>query len=71
MHPTINSELLSYISLGYIKPHGDIKRFGVDFVEFVDGTKEKFDIVVFATGYHIGKCVYVVGFMCRFPHVWT
>lgn len=52
MHPTINTEFLNYIKLGIIKPHPDIKRFDDKTVEFLDGTKEDFDLVVFATGYN-------------------
>jgi len=54
MHPTINTELLNYLKLGKIFPHPDIKSFYKTGVEFVDGTKVEVDIVVFATGYHIG-----------------
>src|SRR5690348_9710448 len=51
-HPTINSELLGYMKLGKIIPHPDIKKFD-DNVEFVDGERKKFDLVIFATGYKI------------------
>ena len=55
-HPTINSELLNYIRLGDIKPHPDIKKFvGGKTVEFVDGTKYDFDLIVFCTGFHNSK----------------
>ena len=52
-HPTVNSELLHYIRHGRIRPRPDIARFDSDTVEFVDGRREQFDIVVAATGYHV------------------
>ena len=53
-HPTINTELLQFIQLGEIKPHPDIRRFcGGKTVEFVDGTRHDFDLIVHATGYHV------------------
>lgn len=52
-HPTINSELLQFIKLGRIKPHGEIKEFlGGKKVQFMDGKIEEIDIIVCATGYH-------------------
>jgi len=52
-HPTINSELLHYIKHGRIQPHPDVRRFDGDTVEFVDGSRETFDLVVCATGFHL------------------
>lgn len=52
-HPTINSELLHHVRLGDIIPHPDIKQFcGGKTVEFVDGSRHDFDLVVCATGFH-------------------
>lgn len=51
-HPTINSELLHYVKHGRIVPHPDVARYDGDAVEFVDGTRERFDVVVAATGFH-------------------
>ena len=51
-HPTINSELLHYIKHGRITPHPDVARYDGDAVEFTDGTRERFDVVVAATGFH-------------------
>lgn len=51
-HPTINSELLYQLRHGRITPHPDISRWDGDVVEFVDGAKEPFDLVVCGTGYH-------------------
>ncbi len=52
-HPTVNSELLHAIKHGRITPHPDIARWDGRVVEFVDGVREAFDLVVAATGYHI------------------
>jgi hypothetical protein len=52
-HPTINSELLHYLKHGKITPHPDIKRFDGQVVEFVDGVKEEFDLVICGTGFNV------------------
>jgi len=52
-HPTINSELLHYLKHGKIKAHPDVKRFEGKTVEFVDGSKENFDLIVCATGFNV------------------
>ena len=52
-HPTINSELLYYLKHGRITPHPDIKRYDGQEVEFVDGRREAFDLIVCATGYNL------------------
>ena len=52
-HPTVNSELLHYIRHGCIHPRPDIARFDGNAVEFIDGRREEFDLVVAATGYHL------------------
>jgi hypothetical protein len=51
-HPTLNSELLHYIKHGRIAPQPDVARYDGEFVEFVDGTRERFDLIVAATGYN-------------------
>jgi len=51
MHPTLNSELLYLIRHGRVHPRVGIERFDGDTVRFVDGGAERFDVVVFATGY--------------------
>lgn len=51
-HPTVNSELLHYIKHGRIVPHPDVRRFDGDVVEFVDGRRDRFDLVICATGFH-------------------
>ncbi len=52
-HPTINTELLHYLKHGKIVPHPDVKNFDGGVVEFVDGVKEEFDLVVCGTGFEV------------------
>ena len=52
-HPVINSEIFSLIDTGRIQPAGDIAAFDGHDVVFRDGTREAFDVVIAATGYHI------------------
>ena len=51
VHPTINSELLYFIRHGKIIPRQGVERFDADSAYFIDGSKDEFDIIVFATGY--------------------
>ena len=50
-HPIVNSELLTRIDAGAIVPAGDVRRFAGDEVEFLDGSRAPFDVVICATGY--------------------
>jgi hypothetical protein len=52
-HPTINSELLYYLKHQRITPHPDIRCLDGETVEFGDGRREPFDLIVYATGYHL------------------
>lgn len=52
-HPTVNTELLHYIRHGRITPQKDIRLFDGPFVEFVDGKRQAFDLIIAATGYHV------------------
>jgi hypothetical protein len=52
-HPSISTELFYYLKHGKIIVHPDIRRFDGNFVEFTDGTREAFDLVVAATGFHL------------------
>lgn len=52
-HPTINSELLYLLRHGRITAHPDIARYDGAEVEFVDGARGAFDLVVAATGYDV------------------
>lgn len=60
-HPTINSELLYFLKHGRVMPHPDIRRYDGQYVEFVDGTREPFDLIVAATGYHLSLPVLAPG----------
>ena len=53
VHPTINSELLYFIRHGKVSPRKGIERFEGNMVHFVDGRKDEFDTIIFATGYKI------------------
>jgi hypothetical protein len=50
-HPIINSELLAAIRHGVVDVRPDVERFDGDAVVFVDGRRENYDLVVYATGY--------------------
>lgn len=52
-HPVINTTLLDELRAGTVVPHPDIERWDGDEVTFVDGTRERFDLIVAATGYHL------------------
>ncbi len=50
-HPTFGTEIIGYLAQGRIKPRGDIKAFDGSDVQFRDGTRGTFDLVIAATGY--------------------
>jgi dimethylaniline monooxygenase (N-oxide forming) len=53
-HPTVSSELLPRLGHGDITVKPNIERFGGGRkVEFVDGSSEEIDLVVYCTGYKI------------------
>ncbi len=52
-HPTLNSELLHHLRHGRVTPHPDVARWDGDAAVFVDGSREVFDLVVCATGFHL------------------
>jgi hypothetical protein len=52
-HPTLNTLLLYYIKHGVITPKPAIARFDGRAVEFSDGSRREFDMVVAATGYDV------------------
>ncbi|MEM9213746.1 MAG: NAD(P)-binding domain-containing protein [Cyanobacteria bacterium P01_F01_bin.150] len=52
-HPTINSQLLYQLQHGEITVRREIKQYDGNRVEFVDGTREAFDIIMFAVGYDV------------------
>lgn len=50
-HPILNDQILHHLRHGDIEVRKDIERFDGADVVFRDGTREAFDLVVFATGY--------------------
>ena len=52
-HPTLNNEVPYYIQHGRIIPKPEVKQLDGKLVTFVDDTKEEFDLIVCATGYHL------------------
>ncbi len=52
-HPTLNSQLLYFIKHGRIRPERDIARYDGRIVEFTDGRRQEFDLIVAATGFHV------------------
>ena len=51
--PTISSQLLYHLQHRRITPHPGIRCFSGREVEFVDGSREEFDLVCWATGFDI------------------
>ncbi|NDJ25200.1 NAD(P)-binding domain-containing protein [Nostoc sp. B(2019)] len=52
-HPTLNNEVPYYIKHGRITPKPAVHQFDGWEVEFVDGSREAFDLIVCATGYYV------------------
>jgi hypothetical protein len=52
-HPTLNSELLHYVKHGRVRPRSDVARYDGSCVHFTDGSKDEFDVIVCATGFHV------------------
>jgi len=52
-HPTISSDLLQTIGHGQSRPKPNVERLEGDHVRFADGSRERVDIIVWATGYNI------------------
>ena len=52
-HPTINGQLLYQIQHGRVAVRREIKQYDGDVVEFSDGTRDTFDLIVFAVGYNV------------------
>lgn len=50
-HPILNDQILHHLRHGDLVVRLDVARFDGDVVEFVDGTREQFDVVLLATGY--------------------
>ncbi len=52
-HPTLNNEVPYYIKHGRIRIKPVVKSLKDQYVEFIDGSQEEFDLIVCATGYHV------------------
>lgn len=52
-HPTVNNEVPYYIKHGRIAPRPAVRQLDGWEVEFVDGHRETFDLIVCATGYEV------------------
>lgn len=52
-HPTVNSELLYFLRHGRIAARPDVTALHGREVEFADGRREPFDLIVCATGYEV------------------
>lgn len=52
-HPTISSDLFHLIGHGRISVKPNVTRLAGDEVIFADGSRQAFDTIVYATGYHI------------------
>jgi hypothetical protein len=52
-HPTMSADLLNLVRLGTITLKPNIRELRGDRVAFVDGSEEKVDDIIFATGYRI------------------
>ena len=52
-HPTVNSDLLDFIRHGRITPKPAIRRLDGEYVEFADGSRERFDRICACTGFWI------------------
>ncbi|MDX2052279.1 MAG: NAD(P)-binding domain-containing protein [Polyangiaceae bacterium] len=52
-HPTVSSELLTRLGSGDVTPKPAIRRYLGHQVEFLDGTQEPIDAVIYCTGYRV------------------
>jgi hypothetical protein len=52
-HPIINQQLFYWLAHGRITPRPDVAELRDDGVRFADGTQEKIDLILYATGYKI------------------
>ncbi len=52
-HPLMNTELLHFLGHVDVAIKPDVQKLAGEFVEFTDGTREKIDLIVCATGYQL------------------
>jgi len=55
-----SANIVNKVSLGEIVPKGNIETIDKNSVTFVDGTEEKVDTIIFATGYAGMNCMYEI-----------
>ncbi len=61
-HPTVSQDLLNMAGRGLIRFKPDIGRFEGHDVVFTDGTRDSFDMIVYATGYKVTFPFFKEGF---------
>jgi cation diffusion facilitator CzcD-associated flavoprotein CzcO len=54
MHPTLNTSILAALRDGAVLPRRGIAHFDGPMVQFDDGTSERYDAIIWATGYRFG-----------------
>ena len=52
-HPSVSGEFLTRVGCGDIRPKGAMARLDGDGVVFTDGSRERVDAIVWATGYNV------------------
>jgi cation diffusion facilitator CzcD-associated flavoprotein CzcO len=52
-HPIVNQTLLYAVGHGDIRHKPDVQELSGDRVHFVDGTEERIDVIIYATGFRI------------------
>ncbi len=52
-HPIVNSQMLYYAGHGDIIPKPDVAELRGDHVRFKDGSEERVEVIIYATGYNI------------------
>lgn len=62
-HPTISSEVPTLVGLGDIVPKPAIVRLEGDSVRFADDSRERVDVIIYCTGYHVSFPFFEPGVM--------
>jgi len=65
-HPIVNDQIIHHLNHGDITAKGDVAEFRGDTVVFADGSREKIDLVLFATGYD-----YAIPYVAKDLFRWT
>lgn len=66
-HPILNDQIFHFLGHGDLAVRPDVARFDGDRVEFRDGTREPFDVVILATGFHVAAPFLAPGLMSEPP----